>query len=209
MCQDIQKVTFHCGHQVSFWWGKSRFCLFTGEEKGRFHTTYIFFERSGERCPRCKVVEKIRQQGKVMKGDVFRQIIEQQYAKTQDSREEVAAKYWENSAQKARSDLTAKQVTDLHLQIMERIVFYLSKDQVSAGSKTVLLRTITMLPEMFDRQKLVRFFASRYFGGDGQQKEFEEWERKKVFSIVRHVGLDRTFKAGLNSEQPIPLPVRQ
>ncbi|KAI0875411.1 hypothetical protein GGS24DRAFT_499889 [Hypoxylon argillaceum] len=209
MCQDIQKVTFHCGHQVSFWWGNSRFCLFTGEAKDRFHTTYVFFERNGEKCPRCEVIEKIKQQGKVMKGAVLRQIIEKHYADTQDSREELSAKYWEGLAEKARSTLTAEQVVDLNSQVMERIVFYLGKDNVTPGSKTVLLRTITMLPDIFHHQKLVQFFASRYFGDNNRPKQFEEWERKKVFSIVRHVRLDRTFKAGLTLGQPIPLPVRR
>ncbi|KAJ8123204.1 hypothetical protein ONZ43_g786 [Nemania bipapillata] len=213
MCQDIQGVTFFCGHQISFWWGKSRFCLFTGEGKDRFHTTYTSFERSNEKCPRCKIADRMKEQmkaqGKVIKGAEFRQLLDKRYSKTADSREEQSAKYWESLAAKDRSELTADRIADLQLQIMEQIVFYLRKPNITPGAKTILLRTITMLPDVFDRQKLVTFFASRYFREDDVLRQFQDWERRKLFSIVRHARLDRTFKAGLNLETPIPLPIRR
>lgn len=92
MCQDIQQVTFFCGHQTKFWWGKSRFCLFTGDRATRFHTTYLQFDRNEENCARCQVTQRIKQQGKQLKRPEFRQMIEDGYAKTPDSQQEQEAK---------------------------------------------------------------------------------------------------------------------
>ncbi|KAI0449136.1 hypothetical protein F5B21DRAFT_495260 [Xylaria acuta] len=204
MCQDIQQVTFFCGHQIKFWWGKSRFCLFTGEGASRFHTTYLDFARNDENCPRCQVVEHIKQQGKVLKRFEFRQMVEDGYAKTQDSREEEQAKKWESLSQKACSELTAERIADLEIQIKERVAFYLYKDNCTPNSKVALLRTLTTLPGVFNIQELVRFFASRYFSEDDTEKKLQDWERKKLFSIARRARLDRTFKAGLSMKEPLP-----
>ncbi|KAI0532080.1 hypothetical protein GGR58DRAFT_507788 [Xylaria digitata] len=210
MCQDIQKVTFHCGHQVSFWWGKSRFCLFTGEREDRFHTTYLFFAQDENKCPRCIVKDKIRNQGKVMKPREFHQAIEKRYTRTPDASQERHAKFWQSIADKASTGLTAAQITELQIQIKERIVFYLERNgNMSPGAKVALLRTILRLPSMFNQQMLVQFFASRYFKADDSERILESWERRKLFDMAHHAGLDRTFKAGLNMTEPIPLPVRK
>ncbi|KAI1423516.1 hypothetical protein F5Y12DRAFT_716317 [Xylaria sp. FL1777] len=204
MCQDIQKVTFLCGHQVSFWWGKSRFCLFTGAGAERFHTTYVSFGRDDEKCPRCKIIEQIKQRGRVMKRHEFRQAVEEEYAKTADSSQEERAKEFESLAQKARNELTAAKISELQLQIEGRIAFYLGKDNVTPGGKTVLLRTIIGLPEVFDRQQLVEFFASRYFKA-GEVKTLEDWEKRKLLSIARHARLDTTLRRGLKLANHVPL----
>lgn len=79
---------------------------------------------------------------------------------------------------------------------------------MSPGGKVTLLRTITLLPDVFDHKDLVTFFASRYFGGKNRVSKFEDWERRKLFGIVKHARLERTFRAGLNLTEPVPLPVR-
>ncbi|KAI0545178.1 hypothetical protein F4679DRAFT_588800 [Xylaria curta] len=208
MCQDIQQVTFFCGHQMKFWWGKSRFCLFTGEGIGRFHTTYLFFQRSNDNCPRCQIVERVKQQGRLLKRSEFRQTVEDVYAKTKDSKEEQQAKKWESLSQEALSELTAERIVDLELQIKESVVYFMSKDNFASKSKIILLRTLTRLPETFNIQELVRFFASRYFNKNNKERNLEDWERKQLFSIAHHVRLDRTFKDGLNMKEPLPLPTR-
>ncbi|KAI8951748.1 hypothetical protein F4801DRAFT_578064 [Xylaria longipes] len=209
MCQDIQQVTFFCGHQNKFWWGKSRFCLFKGEGASRFHTTYLAFARNNENCPRCQIVEYIKQQGKLLKRSEFKQMVEDRYEKTADFRQEQQAKKWESLSRKAHSELTGERIDDLELQIKESVAYYLYKDNCTPGSKVVLLRTLTTLPESFDVQELVRFFASRYFSEDNKERKLREWERTKLFSIARHARLDRTFKDGLNLKEPLPLPTRQ
>ncbi|KAI1750287.1 hypothetical protein F4782DRAFT_509877 [Xylaria castorea] len=209
MCQDIQQVTFFCGHQTKFWWGKSRFCLFTGEGASRFHTTYLSFARNDENCPRCLIVERIKQQGKLLKRSEFRQTVEDKYGKTQDSEEEQQARKWESSSQKARSELTAGEIADLELQIKENIAYYLDKNHCTPNSKTILLRTLTRLPEIFNIQELVRFFASRYFSENNKERKLQDWERKKLFNIAHHARLDRTLKAGLSLKEPLPLPARK
>ncbi|KAH8161620.1 hypothetical protein CIB48_g6624 [Xylaria polymorpha] len=175
MCQDIQQVTFFCGHQTKFWWGKSRFCLFTGDRATRFHTTYLQFDRNEENCARCQVTQR------------------------------TGGKKWESLSQKARSELTAEKIAELELQIKETVAYYLYKDNCTPNSRVILLRTLTSLPDIFNVQELVRFFASRYFGEDNKERKLLDWERKKLFSVAHHARLDRTFKAGLNLE-PLPLP---
>ncbi|KAJ2995867.1 hypothetical protein NUW58_g1154 [Xylaria curta] len=207
MCQDIQKVTFFCGHQVSFWWGKSRFCLFYGHGPSRFHTTYVSFVQSSDYCPRCKIGQLIKEEGKSMKSFEFRKEVESLYDVTVDSRQEQEARKWDSLAQKARSELTAAKIADLQLQIMERIIFYLSKGNITPGAKIALFRTITNLPDVFNRQELDTFFASRYFGD--KERKLEESERKKLFTIAYRARLDRTFKAGLSLHEPVPMPARE
>ncbi|KAI1119759.1 hypothetical protein F5Y10DRAFT_283802 [Nemania abortiva] len=218
MCQDIQKVTYTCFHQVSYFYGKSRFCLFTGEGEGRFHTTHVFYTQEKEikdedgnvvdenKCPRCKIVEKIKATGGVKKGVKLRQAIETEYAKTRDSREEAGAKHYQAEARKAESQLTLEKIAELKLQIKERIVFYLSKENVSVGAKIVLLRTILSLPDVFNRPEMVKFFASRYFPEGDKERKFTNSERKQIFGMVHRARLDRTFKEGLNMGKPMPLP---
>ncbi|KAI3333703.1 hypothetical protein F4824DRAFT_470525 [Ustulina deusta] len=208
MCQDIQKVTFFCGHQMNFWWGKSRFCLFTGAGAARFHTTYVSFERNEEKCPRCKIGKQIRQQGKAVKRAEFRQAVEEEYAKTPDAYQEETARKWESRAATACSDLTAARIAELQLQIKESVVFFLEMRRVRTGGKIALLRAIVGLPEVFDRQALVTFFASRYFAVGDEDRKLQDWERTKLFGIARHAGVARTFKAGLNLKEPVPLPSR-
>ncbi|KAI0185610.1 hypothetical protein EV127DRAFT_412048 [Xylaria flabelliformis] len=205
MCQDIQQVTFFCGHQMKFWWGKSRFCLFAGEGADRFHTTYCSFERSNENCPRCQIVGRVKQQGALLKRSEFRKTVEDRYAKTKDCKEEQQAKKWESLSQKALSELTKERIHDLELQIQKSVVFYLSKDNFAPNSKIALLRTLIRLPDLFNIQELVRFFASRYFSEKNSDRTLQDWERKKLLSIAHHARLDRTFKDGLNREQPLPL----
>ncbi|KAI1743108.1 hypothetical protein F4680DRAFT_445577 [Xylaria scruposa] len=204
MCQDIQQVTFFCGHQMKFWWGKSRFCLFTGEGTDRFHTTYLFFERSDDSCPRCKIVERVKQQDKLLKRSEFRKTVEDIYAKTKDMKEEQQAKKWESLSQKALSELTTERIVDLELQIKESVVYYMSQEKFAPKSKIVLLRTLTRLPGTFNIQELVRFFASWYFNNN-KDRNLQDWERKQLFTIAHHVRLDRTFKDGLNMKEPLPL----
>ncbi|KAF2963606.1 hypothetical protein GQX73_g9975 [Xylaria multiplex] len=210
MCQDIQKVTFHCGHQVSFWWGKSRFCLFTGEGGDRFHTTYLFFAQNENKCPRCNIKDKIKKEGKKMKSQEFNQETEKRYARTPDASQERQAKFWQSLADKASIGLAATQISELQIQIKERVVYYLERNgSMSPSAKVVLLRTLLRLPDMFNQQVLVRFFASHYFEADDSERILEVWERKKLFHMAHHAGLDRTLRAGLNMKEPIPLPVRK
>ncbi|KAI0505881.1 hypothetical protein F5B22DRAFT_639613 [Xylaria bambusicola] len=63
MCVQRSKI-FSYGHQNKCWWLKSRFCLFAGEEAERFHTTYLLFSRNGNKCPRCKIGQQIKREGK-------------------------------------------------------------------------------------------------------------------------------------------------
>ncbi|KAI1188035.1 hypothetical protein F5B17DRAFT_430009 [Nemania serpens] len=182
MCQDIQKVTFYCGHQSSF-------CLTRNAHAAR--SANISRDRAAKQQRVC-----------------LKQAVENIYAKTQDAREEQQARHWETLAQKALSELTAKKVAELRDQIKERIASYLGKENMSPGGKVTLLRTITLLPDVFDHKDLVTFFASRYFGGKNRVSKFEDWERRKLFGIVKHARLERTFRAGLNLTEPVPLPVR-
>ncbi|TGJ82146.1 hypothetical protein E0Z10_g6595 [Xylaria hypoxylon] len=209
MCQDIQKVTFFCGHRVSFWWGKSRFCLFTGEGVDRFHTTYTSFKNDENKCPRCTVGDEIKKQGKVMKRDAFLEAVANKYGKTQDAREEKQAKKWETLDEESKANLTEAKKDDLRLQVKEQIAFYLGKDNMKPSGKIAMLRTILGLPDYHNHQELVRFFASRYFKATDKNRALEDEERKKLFSITRRARLDRTLKAGLNLSQPIPLPIRE
>ncbi|KAI1162133.1 hypothetical protein F5B18DRAFT_652958 [Nemania serpens] len=39
---------------------------------------------------------------------------------------------------------------------------------------------------MFDQKDLVTFFASRYFANNNKERKFEDWERRKLFGIVKH-----------------------
>ncbi|KAI0465888.1 hypothetical protein F4859DRAFT_519689 [Xylaria cf. heliscus] len=208
MCQDIQQVTFFCGHQIKFWYGKSRFCLFTGKATSRFHTTYLFFDRNEEKCAWCQIVQHFKEEGESLKPSEFRQIVKDRYAETQDSLQEQEAKKWESLSEKAHSELTAERVADLENQIKVRIAFHLSKVNCTPGSKVILLRTLTRLPEIFNRQELVRFFASRYFSEGDKRGRLQGWERKQLFSIAHQARLERTFKAGLNLQEPLPLPTR-
>ncbi|KAK5635364.1 hypothetical protein RRF57_011076 [Xylaria bambusicola] len=197
MCQDIQQVSFSCGHQTKFWWFESRFCLFTDEEADRFHTTYLFYSHSGNKCPRCKIGQQIKGQGKVMKRGDFQQQIEEWYVKTVDFAQEENAKKFEAEANEARRNLTGDRRAELKRQIKERIAFYLDEDETEPSVKVVLLSTILGLPDIFDRKELVALFAHLYFKKSDTERKLEGWEKNKLFSAARKAGFERTLKANL------------
>ncbi|KAI3324111.1 hypothetical protein HD806DRAFT_534428 [Xylariaceae sp. AK1471] len=215
MCQDIQKVTYFCGHQASFLWGKSRFCLFTGAPAERFHTTYVYFLHNEGMCPRCHIGDRVKAQGQKMKRFEFVKAVNDKYVNSPDWYAEEDAKKFESLTQKTRAELTAAKIEDLNQQVKEQIVFHLGKkktdDQgvtvtgLAFGAKVVMLRQITTLPEdVFDRKALVKFFASQC----DVARTFSVSERKKLERVAHKARLDITFKTGLASA-PIPLPVRR
>jgi len=113
---------------------------------------------------------------------------------------------FETEAQKALDARTPAEVAELNMQAKEQIAFYLGKDKVTPGAKVVLLRTVIMLPEVFDRRELVLFLGSRYFTEKDKTRQLEDWERRKIFAGVRHAGLEITLKAGMALKTPLPLP---
>ncbi|KAI0103931.1 hypothetical protein GGR51DRAFT_561311 [Nemania sp. FL0031] len=218
MCRQIQNATYSCAHQYNFYWSKARFCLFTGEGQSRFHLAYVMHDFLDQICPRCEIGEKIKQNGGVKKGVKLRQAIEERYAATADYEQEQCGKRFVSESNKALAKLTTlKQIEELQLQIKERIVFYLDRVNVTPYSKTILLETVLSLPDMFKVPEVLTFFASWYFGKKDDEKkdekkddkrQFQQWERKRVFSLVHGARLDRTFKAGLKLLEPMELPVR-
>lgn len=205
MCQENQTVTFHCGHQIKFWWGPARFCLFIKVGEECFHTTYDMFQHIDDPCPRCKIGDLIKQKGKVMKRADFAQTVQTQYSKTKDWREEVEAKRWQLKAQTALKNLTSDKVAELEIQIRHKIVFHLSKN-LSPSSKAQLLGTITRLPDVFGRRALVEFFGSRYFDVEDKARTLRDWEHRKLFGVARRAGLEKTLKTALSMTEPVPLP---
>lgn len=138
----------------------------------------------------------------------LKQAVENIYSKTPDAYEEKQAKRWEMLAQKALAELTGEKIANLNVQVQEQIAFYLDKGNMTPGGKVALLHTIIQLPSMFNQKTLITFFASRYFGSN-KEKNFLHWERKRVFGIVEHARLTRTFKGGLNMTEPVPLPINR
>ncbi|KAI0389129.1 hypothetical protein F5Y17DRAFT_473320 [Xylariaceae sp. FL0594] len=205
MCQDIQKLTYACGHQVHYWWARSRFCLFTGPASTRFHLTYLYFEKSDDICPRCHVRADLREKGVVLPPDEYKARIESHIHPETAYLEAEAARFMADS-QKLLEKQTPEQMEELNKQCKDQIAFYLDKPNVTAGAKVVLLRTVTMLPEAFDRRELVLFLGSRYFKVNDNVRQLQDWERKKIFSCVRHAGLEITLKAGMALKTPLPLP---
>ncbi|KAJ3571030.1 hypothetical protein NPX13_g5519 [Xylaria arbuscula] len=197
MCQDIQQVSFTCGHQTKFWWLKSRFCLFTSNEKAGFHVTYMSFARNSEKCMKCKIGKNIYEQGRVMKRADFRQAVEEQYKTTPDFSQEQSAKNFEAEARQAQSGLTNEKIAELQNQIKARIVEILNTETIKAGGKIVLLRTILGLPEIFDRKELVTLFGENYFRKADKERQLERSEKTKLFSMARSAGFERTLQASL------------
>ncbi|KAI1820680.1 hypothetical protein F4861DRAFT_49019 [Xylaria intraflava] len=203
MCQDLQKATFTCGHQGLYWWGRSRFCLFAGQGKGRYHTVYVKYERIEEQCPRCNLADNLKAKG--LKGGALKQAVADKYANSKDAKEEATATRFMTQAIEQRR---TADVEDLTQQIKERLAFYLSRENITRGVKVALLQTITRLDDMFPRQEIVTFFGSRYFAADDTERKLRPWERREVDEIVRKARLERTFKAALAMTEPVPIPVR-
>ncbi|KAI1178606.1 hypothetical protein F4777DRAFT_575848 [Nemania sp. FL0916] len=198
MCQEIQQSTFSCSHQMKFWWGEARFCLFSGKPDERFHVTYTRFDHQSEKCPKCKIGDKVRAEGKTTRGMAFRQAVEERYHQTLDYRQEQQGNHFQALADQAWGGLAARgiSITDLRAQVKDNIALVLKGDKVTPGDKIVLLRTVTRLPQWLGNMKeLIRFFGENYFH---DKKHFEPSEKRKVYSILQKERLERTFNEGLN-----------
>ncbi|KAI0197837.1 hypothetical protein F4808DRAFT_463374 [Astrocystis sublimbata] len=205
MCQDIQQVSFYCGHQAKYWWGRSRFCLFAAGAgaEAAFHTTYIRFEQSNDICPKCITTKEVRSRGLVLPRGDFQKLVALEYKKTSDWYQETQAAKYVSDSQDTLSKLSKEDIAGLELQIRQNVAANLAKESFRAGSKVVLLRHLTMLPEVFDKKELVLFFASRYFENNKSRKL--EGEYRKLSDIVRKARLERTFKTGFNMREPLPI----
>jgi hypothetical protein len=205
MCQDIQQLTYACGHQAHYLTARSRFCLFRGPASTRFHTTYLYYDTSDEICPRCGIRAWLKEEGVVLPPEQYKEKIEENLEPDTRFAESEAARF-ETGARRALEAQSPAQMTELNMQVKEQIAFYLGKENVTPGAKVVLLRTVTMLPESFDLRQLVLFLGSRYFSEKDTTRQMQDWERRKNFATVRHVGLEITFKAGMALKTPLPLP---
>ncbi|KAI0407136.1 hypothetical protein F4802DRAFT_595362 [Xylaria palmicola] len=195
MCQDIQAVTFGCGHQIKLGWGPSRFCLFKGNGAARFHTVYTFFHRDDKNCTRCKIVQGAREKKQSTKRDA----IDEAYASTEDGRKEREAKVWASQAEKAHDELTPARIGQLQKEVKESVAYHLGRDNVTPSARITLLRAITNLPQGFNLKELVEFYACRCTGPSNDPEQLEEGELRKIIRVARQAGLERTLKAGLNS----------
>ncbi|KAI1307062.1 hypothetical protein F5Y03DRAFT_405668 [Xylaria venustula] len=209
MCQYIQDVTFHCGHQRKLWGGDSYFCLFAGEGSDQFHTAYISSIRNKDQCTRCKVRQEIKQRDKTLKRGEFDRAVESRYLETASAYHEAQAKKWESAAWTAQRKLTPPRIAELQVQIKERIVFFLEKPGLKINMKIELLQTILELPNVFDRRDLVTFYASYYLKVGDTVKKLEKSERNRLFATARCAGFERPLKKGLKLTEPVPLPVRK
>lgn len=188
--------------------GEARFCLFPGSD--RFHTTNITFLQRESECPRCKIVQEIIGQGKVLTRTELQEIIEEQYTKTEDAGLEEKAKKIITEVHDAYRNLRQDEVDELHSHVKQRVIFYFAEhnrnpDSLSftQSTKPVLLGTLLELPVVFDREELITFFGDLYFN-DNVRKSIAE--HRQLVRIAWRAGpkyyglLNRCF-LGYNAKQ--------
>ncbi|KAI0382337.1 hypothetical protein F5Y04DRAFT_288062 [Hypomontagnella monticulosa] len=207
MCPLITQAKFSCGHQVLYWDGNARFCLFYPHVETDLHMATITYTDNKETCLECVLRNEANQKG--LHGRERHEYIRGTIKVSQEKASRDKARLCIEKADKSqRGSMSPARVAELNAKAQAQVKYYLQKRgrfALGKSGKLNLLKSVLQVPPMIDRKALVTAFGTYCVWDvkDGVWKGLPSAERSILTAIARHAGMAKTLEAGFKAEKPV------